>query len=394
MKESVRSFIRNQNLANAATMAYYGSLSLMPLLLLVIFVLSLVMQSSEEVLTGMERVTSQLFPVSGDVILKDLLTLSQQKVWGIVSIVILLWSVTPFAGAMRRTVYMIFRSGRKIHFFKAKLLDVAAIVGVLLLFVLLASGKVLQSLVSLKNLPDLSLFDGIGRWLVTFLVTLGVIAFFFTVFTPVRLKRRNLWVGSLVTVFLLSAIKPLFGLILRFNPDYGYAFGSMKTIFLIIVWVYYTCAVMLYGAELMAAIRRHEALLLRGLFLEKGNDRAAAHRLLGRFVFEYARGDTIFKQGDPGDCMYYMLEGEISIQRHGQELAVMCHGDYFGEMSMLLGSPRAADAKVISETVEVVVISQDNFDAILREDVRIVKGMLKKMAARLVAADELLESKV
>ena len=51
-------------------------------------------------------------------------------------------------------------------------------------------------------------------------------------------------------------VRPLFGLFLQYNPGYGYAFGSLKTIFLLLVWIYYAFVIILFGAVVIAVIRR------------------------------------------------------------------------------------------------------------------------------------------
>ena len=145
-RESLTSFASNGNFGGAATLAYYGFLSLMPLLLLVVFLLGAVMKSSDAVLSGMTALMSQLFPAFSDGVLNDVIALSQRKVWGVVSVVVLIWSLTPFAGAMRDIMVRVFKVQRKIGYFKAKLYDFAAVLGLLSVFLILAGGKVFQAM--------------------------------------------------------------------------------------------------------------------------------------------------------------------------------------------------------------------------------------------------------
>lgn len=58
---------------------------------------------------------------------------------------------------------------------------------------------------------------------------------------------------------------------------------------------------------------------------------------------------TIFKEGDPGDAMYVIVEGRVRISKMvpgiGEEaLAILEPGHYFGEMALIEGEPRSADA--------------------------------------------------
>ncbi|NTW37913.1 MAG: cyclic nucleotide-binding domain-containing protein [Syntrophobacteraceae bacterium] len=96
----------------------------------------------------------------------------------------------------------------------------------------------------------------------------------------------------------------------------------------------------------------------------------------------------LFHEGDFGDEMYYVLSGAISLSRKGNPLIDLKEGGYFGEMSMLLKAPRTATAIAVTDTTKLVVISQDNFELILRENPGIVQRILKEMAMRLKATNE------
>jgi YihY family inner membrane protein len=377
--ESVRSFGANRNLESAATLAYYGFLSLMPLLLLAIFALGLVLRSSEQVMPALGAALSELFPTFNLELLAELQALAARKVWGVVSVVVLLWSMTPFAAAARSIILRTFKTEQRLHVVKAKLLDVAAILVLLTLFL---------ALVLLKVLVPASAMARLGGPVLPFLLTLLALAFVYAVFAPVRLARVEWLAGAAVATVLLSAMRPAFGLLLQYNPDFGYAFGSLKAIFLLIVWVYYTFAVLLFGAEVVANTRRREALVLRRFLLDGPGARPVRPALLDRFVQRLEKDEQLFREGDEGHDLYVVLQGAISLRRGGRELAVIQVGDYFGEMSMLLDAPRSASAVAAEPDTQVIAVSGANFDVLLREHPTLVRRMLKEMAERLRATNE------
>ncbi|HAL92290.1 MAG TPA: hypothetical protein DCM68_04610 [Verrucomicrobia bacterium] len=393
--QAFKAYMANKNLETAATLAFYGFLSLMPLLLLLFFLFSLVLRSSDAVLQAMAGLTGELFPAFNQDILKDLMSLSQSKAWGAAGIVALVWSMTPFAAAIRTAMVRVFRAEVRMNFLKAKALNVAAVLGILMTFVGLAGWKMFRVVRPVQTpLP-------MPHWLVAamgvaapFLITFAVLAFFYLAFAPVRLRRPHVWTGALVAAGLLLVIRPLFGWFLAVNPDYGYAFGSLKAIFLLLIWVYYTFAVVLLGAEVMAALRRKEALLLRGLFApaRPGQRASASVVLMEQFTRGLEPSAVLFKEGEAGDEMYFILEGAIVLAKGGRILKTMEVGDFFGEMSMLLQTERTAAAAAGPGGARIVAITRDNFDTILRENPGIVLTILKEMAARLKATSAELSS--
>jgi CRP/FNR family transcriptional regulator, cyclic AMP receptor protein len=80
-------------------------------------------------------------------------------------------------------------------------------------------------------------------------------------------------------------------------------------------------------------------------------------------------GTIVFKEGDPGDKLYLILEGKVRISREvsgmGEEaLAILGPGDAFGEMSLIDDFPRSADARVHERCV-LLALSKDAMEDLL-----------------------------
>ena len=388
LREAVKAFAANNHFETAATLAYYGFLALMPLLLLVIYFLGVILQSSESIQEGMQALTENLFPAFSQNLLDDLLKLARGRTWGVVSLVLLVWSLTPLAGGMRGAYQRIFKPERPMHFLMGKLRDLGAVAALLLLLIFLVASNALYAVRSAVLLPAHPLVLAAFKSGGLFLLTVAALMLFAAVLAPVRLRLPLLLLGAAAATLPLALLRPLFELLLRFNPQYGFAFGSLKAIFLLIIWVYYTFAALLFGAEVMAAAWRRETLVLRGLFGAAAARGGMSARLLERFAQTLPAGHVLFREGDPDGSMFYILSGAVELTKGGRPLRTMQAGEYFGEMSLLLGTPRTATAASVAEATRVVPINRGNFDTILRENPGIVQTILREMAQRLKVTSE------
>src|SRR5437764_7338133 len=139
--------------------------------------------------------------------------------------------------------------------------------------------------------------------------------------------------------------------------------------------------------------------LLRGVPLFAALDDAAAEELCSYLhPVELKAGSSLFRVGDAGDAMYIIESGRVRItvtDADGREviLASLGHGDFFGEMAMLDGHGRSADAAV-TEDSRLAVLTRENFLNFVSSDSRIVLEMLSAITRRLRRTDDLLRHRV
>ncbi|HJT67023.1 MAG TPA: DUF1003 domain-containing protein [Pyrinomonadaceae bacterium] len=106
----------------------------------------------------------------------------------------------------------------------------------------------------------------------------------------------------------------------------------------------------------------------------------------------------LFRQGDTGDAMFLIESGRVRISIHDHDkqevtLAELAQGDFFGEMSIIDGRQRSADAKVIEDS-RLAVLSRDAFLTFVRKKPDVALEMLSALTDRLRRTDELLRSRV
>ena len=100
----------------------------------------------------------------------------------------------------------------------------------------------------------------------------------------------------------------------------------------------------------------------------------------------YEERDVIVRRDSPGDALFILVSGKVKVSYLEDEgetiIAVFRAGDFFGELSILDGEGRSADV-VALEPTEVLVLSADDFHAILHEVPAITVTLLREIAGRL-----------
>jgi putative ABC transport system ATP-binding protein len=76
----------------------------------------------------------------------------------------------------------------------------------------------------------------------------------------------------------------------------------------------------------------------------------------------FAEGDAIIRQGEAGEEMFLIVEGEAEVRREGHEVARLGAGEFFGELALLSGEPRNATV-VASRALDLYVLGKDDFRA-------------------------------
>jgi CRP-like cAMP-binding protein len=116
---------------------------------------------------------------------------------------------------------------------------------------------------------------------------------------------------------------------------------------------------------------------------------AAAIEHLGSYMQrrKLARGSTIFEKDDPGTGMMGILSGSVKISvpsADGRDIVlnIMHEGDIFGEIALLDGHPRTADAIAMTDC-ELMVIERRDFIPFLRSQPELAIEIIKMLCSRL-----------
>lgn len=96
----------------------------------------------------------------------------------------------------------------------------------------------------------------------------------------------------------------------------------------------------------------------------------------------FPEGQRILRQGLSGSAFHLILEGEASVLVDGHERAKLARGDFFGEVSILLGEPPVADV-VATQPLRCLVLPGTAIEAFLLAHPKVMFRMLQAQARRL-----------
>ena len=96
----------------------------------------------------------------------------------------------------------------------------------------------------------------------------------------------------------------------------------------------------------------------------------------------FAQGDVVFKAGDPGDVMYAVKEGQVSLRSGETEVETVGPGGVFGEMALIDNEPRSATAVATSDC-QLVAIDRTRFERLVGMTPGFALSVMKLMADRI-----------
>lgn len=99
-------------------------------------------------------------------------------------------------------------------------------------------------------------------------------------------------------------------------------------------------------------------------------------------IRSFKQGDPIFVAGDPGDCMYAVVDGAVEIQLNGQAIEQVAPGGVFGEMGLIDSQPRSATA-VAATDCSLAVIGEKRFLRLVEQAPQFALQMMRVVTERL-----------
>jgi CRP-like cAMP-binding protein len=144
-----------------------------------------------------------------------------------------------------------------------------------------------------------------------------------------------------------------------------------------------TASIITTEEQAMAMSQQELVDTLSGLALFADLSRPQVEQVAHQMTEEsYPAGQRILRQGFTGTGFYVIVDGEVIVRIDGQERARLSKGDFFGEMSILLGEPPVADI-VTTRQLRVLHLGGPELEGFLRAYPPVMYRMLKTIALRL-----------
>lgn len=102
---------------------------------------------------------------------------------------------------------------------------------------------------------------------------------------------------------------------------------------------------------------------------------------------EHEAGSVIFNEGETGDCMYIIQQGEVQIHKGKVVLAILKQKEVFGELSLLDAETRSASATALTDCY-LFKIDQEPFYDLIESRPEVARGFIKILCDRLRAQNE------
>ena len=238
----------------ASALVHATTFSLFPLLLALISLSVFILGSSEAVIDKLMPIFQQVFPVGIDSLLRNIVAIRQTSiVLVIIGFIGFTWATASVFRAIESSLNVIWKVKRDRPFFRKSLITIGSayvvFIGLLATLGLTVWGSTVGA-------------TGVGRFLpeISFVASTALFGLIYRFFPNRTVRWREAFFGALFTGVFWELAKFLFSFYMFRVVDYSKIYGSLSTIIILFLWVYYSAYIFLFGAELSYVYARRKRL--------------------------------------------------------------------------------------------------------------------------------------
>ncbi|HAK69134.1 MAG TPA: hypothetical protein DCM57_05685 [Treponema sp.] len=194
----------------------------------------------------------------------------------------------------------------------------------------------------------------------------------------------------------------LMGIFINLN-NYNFVYGVLSNTIVLLMEVFFFFVIFLFFAEFVFVHQYFDTLLISELYLLPDRNNTSLWATFKRLLFlkpralmrkagnsiSLKKGETIYKEGDKGNCTFYIASGTVKISRPNN-VVFFNSGSFFGEEACILDQQRKENATAQTD-VKLVRISEEVFYSLLEKNPKVsAKAMsrISKYFARFYRANE------
>ena len=252
--------LENQGKDSAASIAYYTLLSIFPMILGLVSIGGFFLKS-EVIQLRVNNLIVETLPVSAEYVTRTIESLVRVRgAAGITSVIVLMWSASKMVGAMSRSINRALgmRRNYAIYLSSLRYFALTLIVAVLILLTLaVAPAAELLSELELELLGKRwnTVLDVIANRTVGLLATGLMVGAVYALLPYQKMPWSDLLPGLLVAAVLIETGKTLFVWYMETAANYSAVYGSVSSIIVLLIWLYFSARVVLFGAEVINVSR-------------------------------------------------------------------------------------------------------------------------------------------
>jgi len=256
-QETVSAFSEDRCSLIAAALAFYSFLSLIPLLLVSMAGLGLVVGSSQAMWQASFDYLQKMIPAAGGIgrFLESMVT--QSPVAGGIGLIGLIWGGSGAFSTLQSALHTVWHHQKPRTFFIARLVAVLILILVVILLLLsilatwgLEAAKHYRLPLGNYTLGDLPLIWGAVGLLLPFLLTVGMFLCLYQAVPHPGIRLWHLLGASAIAALCWELAKYGFTWYVTNLPGINQIYGSLGTVVILLLWMYYSAIIFLLGAEL------------------------------------------------------------------------------------------------------------------------------------------------
>lgn len=265
---SVKDFLQSESVNLAAGTAFYTIFSLPALLIIIMNIGATFYEESEfkdELLVQVEELIGDEGRETLESVLENVSMASEDGISYYIAIGILLFSATTIFVSLQNAINLIWHIRAKpkrgwLKFAINRLLSfsvVASIGFMMLVFLILDAVLVVISNYFSQYLEEVAVYAAtIAHLVISHGLLVLIFALMYKVLPDAQVPWRDTWFGAIVTMILFALGKYLIGIYMG-QSDLGSTYGAAGSLVILLIWVYYSVIIFLFGSQLTYYISKH-----------------------------------------------------------------------------------------------------------------------------------------